>query len=449
MDLSFPRPASVNDGILGELCSLKYASLDDAVGLIRQLGPGSQLVKMDLKDAYRMVPAHPDDQHLLAISWEGQTYVDRALLFGLRSAPKIFSAVANAMAWSLYVIGTRYLLHYLDDFLFIGSLGSNEAAVARDRAISTFQELGAPVAMHKTEGPATVVTFLGINIDTVVGQLCLPQEKLQRLRELVRSWLPRRSCRRREVESLLGHLSHAALVIRPGRLYLRQLFALLPLAPDPHHHIRLNLSARADLVWWDAVVRDWNGVSLFSSLTPSVQVFSDASGSFGCGAFDPSRAWFSVCWPRHWSGVNIAVKELVPVVLAAALWGAGWRGCHMLFHVDNMAVVASVQRLDAREYLLGQLLRCLYFFSACFNFTLTATYIPGIQNVAADALSRGDLLLFHSLFPQAPQPSVPQPLQEAILLRMPDWSSHHWMRQFRSCWNLGSPPPQRQHIEWD
>ena len=55
VDLSAPRSASVNNGILGELCSMKYASLDDAVSLIRQLGSGSQLVKMDLKDAYRMV----------------------------------------------------------------------------------------------------------------------------------------------------------------------------------------------------------------------------------------------------------------------------------------------------------------------------------------------------------------------------------------------------------
>ena len=60
---------------------------------------------MDLKDAYRMVPVHLEDQHLLAISWEGQTYVDRALPFGLHSAPKIFSAVADAVAWVLFFQG--------------------------------------------------------------------------------------------------------------------------------------------------------------------------------------------------------------------------------------------------------------------------------------------------------------------------------------------------------
>ena len=68
VDLSSPTAGSVNDGISAELCSLRYASLDDALGLITQLGPGTQLVKMDLKDAYRIVPVHPDDHHLLGIS---------------------------------------------------------------------------------------------------------------------------------------------------------------------------------------------------------------------------------------------------------------------------------------------------------------------------------------------------------------------------------------------
>ena len=45
--LSAPQNFSVNDGISEELCSLSYASLDDAVDVIRRLGPGTQLVKMD------------------------------------------------------------------------------------------------------------------------------------------------------------------------------------------------------------------------------------------------------------------------------------------------------------------------------------------------------------------------------------------------------------------
>ena len=157
VDLSSPAKASVNDGIESELCSLRYATLDNALQLITRLGQGAELVKMDLKDAYRLVPVHPADHYLLAITWQGEIFVDRSLPFGLRSALKLFTAVADAMAWALFRRGIRLFLHYLDDFLFIGAPGSLEAATAKAQAASVFQELGAPIASHKTEGPSTVL----------------------------------------------------------------------------------------------------------------------------------------------------------------------------------------------------------------------------------------------------------------------------------------------------
>ena len=277
VDLSSPTGCSMNDGISTDMCPLKYASLDDALKLISQLGPGMQLVKMDLKDAYRMVPVHPDDQHLLAISWEGATYVDRSLPFGLRSAPKLFTAVADAIAWILFDRGISFLLHYLDDFLFFGAPQSCEAAVASQQALAVFEELGVPIATYKSEGPSSRVTFLGtcISIVTEVFQVRLPQEKLTQIRDFIREWRGKRACTRKEMESLLGHLSHATMVIRPGRLFLRQLFALLPMAPKPHHHIPLSLAVWEDFQRWDFFMRFWNGISLFPPAPPSVDVYSD------------------------------------------------------------------------------------------------------------------------------------------------------------------------------
>ena len=70
VDLSHPPGASVKDGIEPELCSLSYASVDDAVAIITRLGRGTKLAKLDLESAYRIVPVHPDDRHLLA--WSGR-----------------------------------------------------------------------------------------------------------------------------------------------------------------------------------------------------------------------------------------------------------------------------------------------------------------------------------------------------------------------------------------
>ena len=99
VDLSSPEGASVNAGIEPELCSLRYLHLDQVVQEVRKLGRGAQMAKMDIKSAYRMVPVHPGDRPLLAVQWAGQTFFDTRLPFGLRSAPKIFSAVADALQW--------------------------------------------------------------------------------------------------------------------------------------------------------------------------------------------------------------------------------------------------------------------------------------------------------------------------------------------------------------
>ena len=87
VDLSHPEAGSVNDSIQPELCSLQYVHMDH--------GPGAKMAKLDIRSAYRIVPVHPQDRHLLGMMWDGKVYVDAALPFGLRSAPKIFYSLGR------------------------------------------------------------------------------------------------------------------------------------------------------------------------------------------------------------------------------------------------------------------------------------------------------------------------------------------------------------------
>ena len=101
VDLSSPKGASVNDGISPAWSSLDYATVDHLSAIILEQGRGTWMIKADIKEAYRMVPVHPQDRWLLGVQWEGEVFVDRMLPFGLRSAPKIFSALADAIQWGL------------------------------------------------------------------------------------------------------------------------------------------------------------------------------------------------------------------------------------------------------------------------------------------------------------------------------------------------------------
>ena len=75
--------------------------------------------------------------------------------------------------------------------------------------------------------------------------------------------------------------------------------------------------------------------------------------SFGCGAYLLESTYlFQVSWPEPWFTVSIAAKELVPIVIAAVLWGHGWSGKHVCFHCDNEAVVLMIQVHNAHKELL-------------------------------------------------------------------------------------------------
>ena len=451
VDLSAPLGRSVNWGINPNLCSLSYTSLDEAVQRILHLGQGATLVKLDLKDAYRIVPVHPDDHHLLGISWRGSVYVDRSLPFGLRSAPLVFTAVADLITWVLHRRGISHLLHYLDDFLFFGQPGTDEGAMVRSIALDTLQYLGIPVAPNKSEGPSTCLSFLGVLLDTVKFELRLPQDKLCRLKLLVRVWSGRSSASRKELESLLGHLSQAAIIIRPGRAFLRELFALLKATRAPSRFIRLNTSAKADLMWWECFLQEWNGTSFFPQLSPQVHVYSDAAGICGCGGFVQSLGWFQLFWPSNWNEVGITAKELAPVVIAAALWGNLWGGKLVCFHSDNLGVVGLLKKPTSKVPLQMHLIRCLLFYAAFYKFNFVAEYIPGCLNSAADAISRNRVPLFSHFVPQTTQVDVPQAVADLLVHRQPDWGSANWTRLFMATLSMGShlppAPPMTQAAE--
>ena len=65
--------------------------------VVLELGTGTLLAKLDIQNAYRIIPVHPADRRLLGMSWRGHLYVDSVLPFGLQSAPKVFTAVADAL----------------------------------------------------------------------------------------------------------------------------------------------------------------------------------------------------------------------------------------------------------------------------------------------------------------------------------------------------------------
>ena len=130
------------------------------------------------------------------MQWQGRMYVDTCLSFGLRSAPIIFIAVADSLEWVVKARGVRALRHYLDDFITVGAPSTGECQANMTCLSHTCEQLGVPLAPHKSEGPATCLKFLGIEIDTMSMELWLPEDKLLRVKETVKGWLQKESGRK-------------------------------------------------------------------------------------------------------------------------------------------------------------------------------------------------------------------------------------------------------------
>ena len=193
-------------------------------------------------------------------------------------------------------------------------------------------------------------------------QLRLPQEKLSALLTALRHWYQRTSCKKREFLSLIGHLSHAAAVVAPGRTFLRHLIELPSTVHHLDHHIHLRARAHSDLMWWLLFVENWIGISYLPPTSLSQRCYSDASSSWGCGVYWQG-SWFQLQWPEDWDSTNIAVKELVPIVITAAIWGSQWIGLNVLALCNNCAVVQAINARRAKDWDIMCLLHCS--FSVC------------------------------------------------------------------------------------
>ena len=440
VDLSYPEDASINDGIVKEECSLSYLKLDQVARTILKLEQGTRLGKLDVQSAYRVIPIHPEDRLLLGVKWKGSVYVDAALPFGLRSAPKLFTALADVVEWIAKQHGTRYIMHYLDDFIVIGAPDSPECKEAMELLISICKRLGLPLAPEKCEGPLCIIVYLGIEIDTTAMTMRLPQEKLARLLREIATWRNKKSCTRAQLQSLVGQLQHAATVVRPGRTFLRRLYDLLKVGtrgrsrpPPGGQYLRLNRDARSDLTWWDQFLTRWNGISMMtatSSRPPDATVTSDASGSWGCGAYW-GRKWLQWQWEAAIADRSIAVKELLPIILAAAVWGSNWRGWCIECRSDNQAVVAVINSRSSHDDCMMHMLRVLFFVEARFDFVVKATHIPGIHNKLADDISRNRCSSLTQQMLQEEATPIPQPLLNLLVRQRADWTCQAWMQMFR------------------
>lgn len=408
VDLSAPHEnpdnPSLNELICKEEYSLQYVKIDDAISIIKKLGKKSWLIKTDITDAFKIMPILPKLWPYHGIQWDGKYYFFNKLVFGCRSSPKIFDTLSHAICWIAkenYSINN--ILHLLDDFLVIVSEKENAHAIM-NTFLHIFDKLGVPLSVKKTEGPSHVIEYLGIFLDTVKMEARLPRDKVLRIQEAVKSYSIRKSCTKRELLSLLGHLNFACRVILPGRSFISHLIKLSTTVQKLHHHVQLK-HCRSDLAMWAKFLSNWNGISFFINdnieKAADIQLYTDATMTAFGGIY--RNEWFQGEFPSEllYEQTSMALLELYPIVMACMLWGKFWNRKRILFNCDNIATVEIINKGRSKISSIMKLMRTLTYQSAINGFVIHAQHIPGVDNGIADSISRYQMVKFRTMAPEA------------------------------------------------
>ena len=412
-----------NSGIPSEYTSVQYHTVSLAIASIKKIGKPCFLAKTDIKSAFRKIPVHPSDYDLLGFEWEGGFYYDHCLPMGCSASCSIFEAFSSALQYA----ATRHMcnvemLHVLDDFLFISS--SFEAC---KEGLVTFLEMckdiGVPIAHEKTEGPLVVMTFLGIEVDTIKSETRLPYDKLVKGISLVSEMKVRNKVTLRELQSLVGFLNFTTSAILPGKPFLRKFINLMKGLKKPFYRARLTSEVKSDLEMWQEFLESYNGASFFIEENwveaSKLHLFTDASSTLGFGLILGS-SWVYDSWPEELPELCISVLEMYPIALALLLFSEVLKGKSIIIHTDNEALVHVFNNKSSKDSHILSMLHRIILVGLQYNIRIRAVHIPGYLNTHADALSRLEVSKFKTTAPWAdPQPtSIPQHLSPLSLLKV-------------------------------
>ena len=402
-NLSYPTGHSVNDHIKDTQKSVHYCSVMD-VGhhLLEKFRPnGAWMAKVDLSDAYRLVPINQLDWRFLGIKMDGKYYIDRMLPMGAASSCRIFQRFSDALKEIfLSQFKRASVFNYLDDFLFVAHSHAD-----CEEALQAFQgicdSLQVPIAAHKTVHASRRITFLGLGIDAENYTLYIPQEKGEKAKLKIMRFLGESAPRVKSWQSIIGTLNHLSQVVVSGRILLSSMYERLVGILSQKKHLRRSITreTRQDMESWlnllhASLERKFRVLATEDSELPPL--ITDASTSRGFGAVWGTQ-WFVGRWPEH-KTANIATLELYPIFLALSL--SQVEDATILIYTDNQALVPVINKLYCKDASLRKLMRPIVDLCLTKNVRLIASHISGKENIGPDLLSRGKVAEFLHVFPQ-------------------------------------------------
>ncbi|XP_014217272.1 uncharacterized protein LOC106645836 [Copidosoma floridanum] len=357
--------------------------MEDTRTALNLLIPHDYVCRIDLKDAFFLVPIHKDHRKYLRFSYHGQLYQFQALPFGLATAPWVFTKIVKPVLATIRHQGIR-VVAYLDDFLVFGrsEVGCRKSC---EKLISLLLHLGFVVNWKKSElTPTQSIKFLGFIIDSVNFQISLPPDKRHRLHTFLRSLSTSDKICMKDLMKLIGTIVAACPAVAYGWLFYKTLErlkqkALARFGFNKRLLITLSPPAKEELLWWQQQVLVSN--NKIRSFHFDVTIFTDASNTgWGavCGSESAHGSWSSSERKKH-----INWLEIKAIFLALKCFANEVHGKQILLRVDNTTALAYINKMGgARHEDLHLLAKEIWLWCISRKCWIFAEYIASKQNPA-------------------------------------------------------------------
>ena len=274
----------------------------------------------------------------MGLQWDRYYYVDVSVAFGYKHGSaqmqRLGDTIRHVMTSQRYAV-----FPYIDDIIGV------QSAVHAQRAFDTLKalvdNLGLPINPQKLVSLAKQVICMGILVDVENNILKIPDEKMAEIKSLCKNLAQKITATKQQLQSLLGKLLYIHRCVRPSRLFVNRMLALLRSSHNDHH-IQLTDTFQRDIAWFNVFLDKFNGKTMIHHQgSPQIHAFVDASLS-GVGAIWEDNV-YAATYPPDFTHTlfTIVHLELINIWVMLNIWGKYW--CHKLVKIwcDDEAVVHS------------------------------------------------------------------------------------------------------------
>ena len=347
------------------------------------------MASLDLKDAYLHVPIRQNLHKFLALTCWGKLFFFRALPFGLATAPWLFSALIEAVLTHLRTRGFN-ILGYLDD-LVLWNIRKDELHVQVQETIRLLENLGLTINAKKSKPlPTLSLVWVGIVWNSLKGTWAPQQKILREISVLASKLLASGSGTRRQWEGLCGRVAFVAQVNRRAKHLSHPIvhMSLLDHDQDRDKVVRFPNPLLEGLVPWSRV-ESWLTPECFMLPSSSLQCWTDASLA-GWGILSEQGQSWKGRWSEAQRGSHINVLELQTILFAVE--HLNLRRSTLIVWSDNQTAISVIQKQGSHSQDLQNLAGQLLEICERNELRIMPRHIKGSLNVAADALSREEVL---------------------------------------------------------